>query len=877
MVQPILLRGLALSTAALLIACSGTQQGTGTSDLGPGSSETGAGPGGTGTAERAPAAGTQDPGLEKVAEQRRAFLVADGLKKARRALELKLYREALTESGQVLELDPDNDEARQILLSTSEILGEETARIARSIDDKVIQARISLERDNFRARQLGQQADAEVELGRYGDAIDNYEKALLVLEYNPLATPGSALQRELEAKLDRARQQQAMAMQSEIEQEKARSAAELEEAERRKRVERQQRVARLMVQANRDFQLGNYRQAIAALDQAIVLEPTNADAVALHDLASRAQHENQIEVARQRWKQEWSDAMDDINHSLLPQTDAIVFDLDRWAEVRANRKPLQFTPSEELDNPADRAVRSALENTVIPHNFSDASIDDWAKYYAGAAEVNFVISASARGLDESATRLVDFRLGPRPIAQALDVIGAQTGVRWHVRDGVVELVSSEVRTGKTYLVPYEVRDLVQGVKSQPGPKLKLTVPGEDLDSFGFDEDEPAATVVEEDRLQDLIRENIGVDTWEGEPGTMSYQSGVLLVRHTADIHQKIERLLTELRRAVGIQVDVEAKFLKVEDSFLEDIGVDFRGLGDQSSEGVPGRGLEQNNRSNLRFDDFGRPEEINSARPGEIGTGTEPGVFFDDGGDGDLMGRTEHLYDRQLGGGPDGLNNAGGLALQYAYLDDVELEVILRAVQKNERSEEVVSPRLLIYNNSRAHMQALRHTSYIRDFDVEIAQAAAVANPIVDVVRDGVVLDVRPVVSADRRFITMELRPTVMALQFPIPTFTTTLGAGQPVSIQLPDVTLQSVRTTVTMPDGGSILLGGMKLAERQNIVSGVPLLKDLPILSFLFSRKGTFTLNRKIIILIKARIVISEEFEPKLIPDDFDTLLTNR
>jgi type II secretory pathway component GspD/PulD (secretin) len=174
-------------------------------------------------------------------------------------------------------------------------------------------------------------------------------------------------------------------------------------------------------------------------------------------------------------------------------------------------------------------------------------------------------------------------------------------------------------------------------------------------------------------------------------------------------------------------------------------------------------------------------------------------------------------------------------------------------------------------------MQALRHTSYIRDFDVEIAQAAAVANPIVDVVRDGVVLDVRPVVSADRRFITMELRPTVMALQFPIPTFTTTLGAGQPVSIQLPDVTLQSVRTTVTMPDGGSILLGGMKLAERQNIVSGVPLLKDLPILSFLFSRKGTFTLNRKIIILIKARIVISEEFEPKLIPDDFDTLLTNR
>ena len=94
------------------------------------------------------------------------------------------------------------------------------------------------------------------------------------------------------------------------------------------------------------------------------------------------------------------------------------------------------------------------------------------------------------------------------------------------------------------------------------------------------------------------------------------------------------------------------------------------------------------------------------------------------------------------------------------------------------------------------------------------------------------------------------------------------------MSIQLPDVTLQSVRTTVTMPDGGTILLGGMKMAERQNTVSGVPLLMDIPLLSFLFSRKGTYVLNRKVIILIKASIVMAEEFEPEFLPDNFETLL---
>ena len=123
----------------------------------------------------------------------------------------------------------------------------------------------------------------------------------------------------------------------------------------------------------------------------------------------------------------------------------------------------------------------------------------------------------------------------------------------------------------------------------------------------------------------------------------------------------------------------------------------------------------------------------------------------------------------------------------------------------------------------------------------------------------------------------LTLKPLVPSPTAPIPTFTTTLGAGQPVSIQLPTVLLQRVRTTITMPDGGTILLGGMKLNERQQIESGVPILKDIPILSFFFSRKGTFTLNSKLIILLRASIVITEEYEPAVIPDDYDTLLRQR
>jgi type II secretory pathway component GspD/PulD (secretin) len=77
----------------------------------------------------------------------------------------------------------------------------------------------------------------------------------------------------------------------------------------------------------------------------------------------------------------------------------------------------------------------------------------------------------------------------------------------------------------------------------------------------------------------------------------------------------------------------------------------------------------------------------------------------------------------------------------------------------------------------------------------------------------------------------------------------------------------------VTLPDGATMMLGGMRLVERQNLVSGVPILKDLPGLSFLFSRKGSSLQNRKILILINARIVIMGELEPETMPSADSTV----
>ena len=205
------------------------------------------------------------------------------------------------------------------------------------------------------------------------------------------------------------------------------------------------------------------------------------------------------------------------------------------------------------------------------------------------------------------------------------------------------------------------------------------------------------------------------------------------------------------------------------------------------------------------------------------------------------------------------------------FLDDTNVNLVLRAVTKYQTSNIVNAPSLTLRSGQRGNVKGLTTRTYVRDFEPEIAQAAVIAQPELDNVKDGVVLDVRAVASADRRFITLELRPTVIELvqdEFgnDIKQETVSLGTqnSSDVTIELPELRIQRLRTTATVPDGGTLLLGGLKQSVEQTMTSGVPFLSDIPILGSLFSRTGEYTSKRKLIILLKATIVAPEELEPE-------------
>ena len=64
----------------------------------------------------------------------------------------------------------------------------------------------------------------------------------------------------------------------------------------------------------------------------------------------------------------------------------------------------------------------------------------------------------------------------------------------------------------------------------------------------------------------------------------------------------------------------------------------------------------------------------------------------------------------------------------------------------------------------------------------------------------------------------------------------------------------------MTIPDGGSFVIGGLRQMTETQVDSGIPIISDLPLIGALFTRKGKSVVRQDIIIVVSARIIDLEE-----------------
>ncbi|MBM3987231.1 MAG: type II and III secretion system protein [Planctomycetes bacterium] len=801
------------------------------------------------------AAQDERAGIE-LRRDRAQFLAAEYLKVGDKKRDEGDIRAALSQYANALEVDPTSVTARERLARMKALLGDKYMDMGEQFQDAKEREIVRRAQAQMAAEEAVRRAEAAMAQGRYETAVAAFREAESILVWHPLVAKDSLDARIIGARMNDALDQLEVSRMAEQALKLAAAEAEAAHKEEEVRNYRANKLRTLFQDANSAFLADQYSRAEALCEQILLEDPQNSAATKLRDAAALARHNKTELDTLARYREQWIRTFEEVDIMDVPQTTPLVFDdLRRWAEVN-RRQALEFTAKATAADADTAAVIERLAAVRFAPRFRTADgegvpLAEVASFLQNLTGVNFLVSAKVmEELDEEAQQ-VDMDLPERSVRNVLEIIvETHENLRWKVQDGVVKFVTKAETFGNQILKMYEVRDIIHPIPSFPGREINIA-PSGGLEQPDEEVEEREGLVVTSDNLETLVRDNVATESWNEDPlnSVRITEAGTMVVNQTPEVQEQVKKLLDDLREATGIMVDIQARFLRVEDNFLEDIGIDFRGLGQ------PGLG------TNTFINDFG--DASTQADLGkEIGQGSDLGAFYDDGQDGDLRTRVENLYDVSLGNA-DVLQATGGLSFSWTYLSDLQMQMVLRAVSKSERREIVTSPKLLVFNTARANLSVMNQVAYVQDFDVEIAQAASIADPIVETVQDGVVLDVRPVVSADRRFIMMELRPTVATLRRPIREVATTLGSQNAVTIQLPEIDIQRVRTTVPMPDGGTVMLGGLKVSEKQDLRSGIPIINKIPLVRFLFDRQGTYATNQKLLILVTANIVIPEELEP--------------
>jgi general secretion pathway protein D len=112
-------------------------------------------------------------------------------------------------------------------------------------------------------------------------------------------------------------------------------------------------------------------------------------------------------------------------------------------------------------------------------------------------------------------------------------------------------------------------------------------------------------------------------------------------------------------------------------------------------------------------------------------------------------------------------------------------------------------------------------------------------------------MDVTPTIDANGENITLDLHPTVVEL---VSLESVDLGASG--TIRVPKYVRRSADTTVSVVDGGTVVLGGLMKRTKSKEVRKVPFLGDIPLIKNLFRSETTYEKKSNLIIFITAKIL---------------------
>jgi len=357
--------------------------------------------------------------------------------------------------------------------------------------------------------------------------------------------------------------------------------------------------------------------------------------------------------------------------------------------------------------------------------------------------------------------------------------------------------------------------------------------------------------------------------FEGTPGSsLAYDGASIIVTHTARNLERIRNILN--RYSDTRQVEIEAKFMEVQEGALEELGVNWslttketqRNAGAQARYLTSGRTLAGAFASNVAT------QQGSITRPVTVGPGGEITAGIDAVFNNSPPAIPGTAY---LGVGASALASVTGV------IGEFDVSAVVRALSQKQGTDLLSAPKVTVLSGNPATITVAQELRYPQSFGQTQSQvgtgsasgggsagvAITAGTPQNFTTRNvGVELRVTPIVEEDDYSISLDLNPRVTEFDGfveyggPSVAISGSTTVNVPSGFYQPIFSVRDISTKVTIWDGATLIMGGLTREEVKKVNDKVPVVGDIPVLGRLFKSRGESAQKRNLLIFVTANLL---------------------
>jgi len=352
-------------------------------------------------------------------------------------------------------------------------------------------------------------------------------------------------------------------------------------------------------------------------------------------------------------------------------------------------------------------------------------------------------------------------------------------------------------------------------------------------------------------------------SFEAVPGsTLAFDGSQLIATQTPRNLERIRNILTRYNDVR--QVEIEAKFMEVQQGALEELGVQWS-LATKATQ-QSGAKAEYTTGSGITRTLAEAFKNATSSQQISIsGEGQPPG------------GLNLPAAAPTIPGGVLLASSAAPLANITGIIGEFDVNAIVRALSQKSGTELLSAPKLTVLSGNLATITVAQELRYPQSYGQIQSQvgtgsisgggSAGVSitsgTPQEFTTRNvGVELKVTPTVEEDDYSISLDLNPKVTEfegfVEYGGPSVAISGGTTVtvPPGFYQPIFAVREVTTKVTIWDGATLVMGGLTREDVKKVNDKVPLLGSLPMVGRLFRSEGESSQKRNLLIFVTANLV---------------------